>query len=232
MATYTSSEATKKKMINAAGELAAELGIDNVSTRAVAERSGENIGSIHYHFGGKSGLWVAVVNEAMLGCVQMDRIEELDALEDDPTPEKFSEMVRKAIRDEITNIFRSGRPRWHSMVNYQLLQRDDELYQLFREKRLAPGMAFMHRLICMVCPNLSEEDVFIYSSLIKMPIYGHATYGKMMFKELGVQNYSDVYLQKLEDFLVRQALLLLGLPTEAGYLNCNETGALSLKGKP
>ncbi|QHI69198.1 TetR/AcrR family transcriptional regulator [Tichowtungia aerotolerans] len=216
MATYTSSEATKWKMINAAGELAAELGIDNVSTRTVAERSGENIGSIHYHFGGKNGLWVAVVNEAMLGCVQVDHIEELDALEDNPTPEHFSEIVRKVIRDEITNIFRSGRPRWHSLVSYQLMQRTDELYQLFYEKRLGPGTVFMHRLIRMIRPNLTEEEVFIYSSLIKMPIYGHATYSKMMFKELAVQDYSDTYLQKLEDVLVRQAQFLLGLPADAG----------------
>jgi AcrR family transcriptional regulator len=61
MGEYSKGERTRLALIEATGELAAELGFSNVSTRAVAERSGENIGTIHYHFGGKDGLFVAVV---------------------------------------------------------------------------------------------------------------------------------------------------------------------------
>ena len=68
MTTYSSGDSTKMKIINAAGELAAEVGFTNVTTRAVADRSGENIGSIHYHFGGKDGLFEAVIREAMKAC--------------------------------------------------------------------------------------------------------------------------------------------------------------------
>jgi len=68
MKKYASSEQTKEALINAAGELAAETGFPNVSTRAIAERANENIGSIHYHFGGKEQLFEAVVQEVVKRC--------------------------------------------------------------------------------------------------------------------------------------------------------------------
>jgi len=214
MTTYTSSDATKMKMINAAGELAMDLGIDNVSTRAVADLSGENIGSIHYHFGGKKGLWVAVVQEAMAGCLLFGTLDELDELEKNATPQDFSKMIRKVVGEEITSLFRSGRPDWHAQVAYQLLQRDDDLYELFRAGRLDPNMDFLCRLFLMINPELDAEEAFLHGSLMVMPIFDHANYRNAMLKRLKVKSYSDEYLKKMEDLLVRQAQLLLGLPQD------------------
>ena len=85
MVVYRSSLKTRKGLINAAGELAAEKGFHSVSTRAVAERAQQNIGSIHYHFGSKQKLFEAVVlqvaerwqqsslEEALAGCDLLTR---------------------------------------------------------------------------------------------------------------------------------------------------------------
>ena len=45
------SEHTKQTLINATGELAAEMEFSNSSTRAVARLANESNGSIHYHYG-------------------------------------------------------------------------------------------------------------------------------------------------------------------------------------
>ena len=128
MTTYIAGENTKTKMINAAGELAAKIGFDNVSTRAIAERSGENIGSIHYHFGGKKGLWVAVVREAMQGCVQVTKELGEEGLDENASPVELSKTVRTVISKDSINLFRSGRPAWNAQVIYHLIQCDDDLY--------------------------------------------------------------------------------------------------------
>ncbi|MCJ7600062.1 MAG: TetR/AcrR family transcriptional regulator, partial [Desulfobulbaceae bacterium] len=59
MATYETSLKTREALINAAGELAAEVGFASVSTRAIAVLAKENAGSIHYHFGSKEKLFEA-----------------------------------------------------------------------------------------------------------------------------------------------------------------------------
>jgi len=214
MATYTSSETTKIKMINAAGELAAEVGIDNVSTRAVAERSGENIGSIHYHFGSKEGFFEAVVRDAVDGCVDKGFRNAMGELSNESTPEEFSQALRIVIAGEITSLFRSNRPDWHAQVIYQLLQRDDVLSDIFKAEVMNPDMSSTTRFFSLLDPEMSDEDVFLHGIALKMPIFVHAHYKKTFLKQLRVKEYSEDYLQKMEDLLVKQTQLLMGLPQD------------------
>ena len=111
MASYKSSEQTKKTLIDAAGELFAAHGIDAVSTRTIAERAGENIGSIHYHFGGKEGLLLEAVRYATVGW-QDDPLGKL--FEDNEplfeTPEGKAELIRRLIHLYFSIIFAPRSP--------------------------------------------------------------------------------------------------------------------------
>ncbi len=214
MSAYSGGETTKEKIVNAAGELAGELGLDNVTTRAVAERSGENIGSIHYHFGGKNGLFEAVVREAKRYCLNKAYEDRLDAMDEACSPAEFSAAVRLIVQTEVTDLFRSNRPAWHSHLIYQVLQRDDRLYDLVMAEMMDPNLASLIRFFRLIKPSWSEEDAFLQVMVVLMPIFSHATYMKAIRRSLGVESYSESYLQKLENVLVRQTQLLLGLPED------------------
>lgn len=214
MTTYASGENTKQKIINAAGQLSAELGMDNVSTRAVADASGENIGSIHYHFGGKDGLFEAVAEDAIGCCKDKEFHGAIDELGEESTPEEMSRVVRIVIAGEITDMFRSDRPAWHSQVIHQLLQRDDALYDMFRTEVMEPSMASMNRFFNLIDPGISPEDSFLHSVAMKLPVFAHASYMKALLKGLDAKEYTETYLQKMEDLLVKQTQLILGLPTD------------------
>ncbi|WP_168442053.1 TetR/AcrR family transcriptional regulator [Pontiella desulfatans] len=201
-------------IIDAAGTLAAAEGFASVSTRKVAEASGENIGSIHYHFGGKDGLFAAVVREAMSWCLHRAYYDAIDAIDENSTREELAKVVRIIVSSEINDLFRSDRPAWHSQVIYQLLQRDDELYELFRAEVLEPSTAALERFLKAVDPTMDETEVFQRTITMKMPIFAHANYMKVFLKALGVEGYSEDYLSRLEDLLVRQAQLSLGLPVD------------------
>lgn len=214
MKTYSNSENTKISIINAAGELAAEVGFSNVSTRTVARRASANIGSIHYHFGGKDGLFEAVVREAISGCMQMNYFEEIENLEDHPDKRSLSGVLRIIVADEIQSIFLSGRPQWQTRVIYQLLQRDDHLFELAREKMLEPEVATMGRFFRLIDPAMDDDAVFLHTILLKMPIYAHVDYMKAIQKLMGVDRYSEDYLKRMEDLLVLQTQRLLSLPED------------------
>ena len=53
------SEETRHRVLEAAIETFANLGFEGTSTRALVERAGLNLTAIHYHFGGKEGLYQA-----------------------------------------------------------------------------------------------------------------------------------------------------------------------------
>src|SRR5262245_29248859 len=62
-------EATRLRILDAARDLLIEHGYGGTSTRAVAERAETRLSLVHYHFGGKQQLLVAVLereNEALL----------------------------------------------------------------------------------------------------------------------------------------------------------------------
>jgi AcrR family transcriptional regulator len=212
MSTYSTGENTKKQIINAAGELVAEHGFSNVSTRAVAARAGANIGSIHYHFGSKDGLFEAVVEEAVGECMQVEYFDAIEGLGDDPGREELARVMRVIVSDEIRHIFQSGRPEWQSRVIYQLMQRDDHLFDRIRERMLEPELEAMGRFFKLIDPEMDRDTLFLNIIILKMPIYAHVDYMKAIQKMMGVDHYSEEYLKRMEDMLVKQSQRLLGLP--------------------
>jgi AcrR family transcriptional regulator len=215
MKSYSTSELTKHKIIQAAGELIGDRGLDNVSTRAVAERAGENIGSIHYHFGSKSGLFRAVLQEAISGCLNNEYETQINAMTGASSPEAFAGAIRLIVQTEVRDLFRTNRPDWHAQLIYQVLQRDDDLYDLMGTEMMLPNLAALTRFFRLVKPELTQEEAMIHFMAMMMPIFSHATYMRTLRRLLNVSAYSEAYLQKLEDVLVRQTQLLLGLPEDA-----------------
>jgi TetR/AcrR family transcriptional regulator, regulator of cefoperazone and chloramphenicol sensitivity len=52
---------TKKRIIETAGNIFAELGFQNTTVREICRQAGVNIAAINYHFGDKKGLYLTVL---------------------------------------------------------------------------------------------------------------------------------------------------------------------------
>ena len=130
------------------------------------------------------------------------------------SPEEFSHAIRLIIQTEITDLFRSNRPAWHAQLMYQVLQRSDDLYDLMATEMMDPNLTALNRFFRLVKPSLSDEETMIHIVTMLMPVFSHATYMKALHRMLNVSVYSETYLQKLEDVLVRQTRLLLDLPDD------------------
>ena len=81
----------KEKLIRAAGKLFAEHGFDGVSIRSICSAAGCNLGAIAYHFGGKEGLFCAVIEHRVMPLRKA--FEAIVENERDPL-EKLSELFR------------------------------------------------------------------------------------------------------------------------------------------
>ncbi len=55
----------RERILEAATELFARVGFHATTTRAVCDRAGVPLGSLHYHFGGKEALYTAVVESLL-----------------------------------------------------------------------------------------------------------------------------------------------------------------------
>ena len=80
-------------LVAAATPLFAEKGYNGVSVRALAAASGINLSMISYYFGGKEGLYAAVLNEQF---ATLKRVAEIKDMEADPL-KKFELYVRATV---------------------------------------------------------------------------------------------------------------------------------------
>src|SRR5689334_19816156 len=80
-------EATRRRLIIAAEELFAELGVDAVSVRSINQAAGLGSASVHYHFGSKEALLDAVLLDHGRGVREaiLRRTRDLAAAQEAPT---------------------------------------------------------------------------------------------------------------------------------------------------
>lgn len=215
MATYASGKQTRDILIDAAGELAAELGFSNVSIRAVAEKAEQNIGSIHYHFKSKEKLFEAVIHRATRKKKEQllsGILEIYEAQLDSPHIQAM--VLRQIVHGEIQETFDPDKPWWHCRVIYQTMKSQDSLYDLLYNEIILPDINALQRLLKRIKPELDKETIFIKTMLMMTPIIFHAENADNILRIMKTPRYSDSYLKKLEDTIVRQAQQDLGLPLE------------------
>jgi AcrR family transcriptional regulator len=59
----TAQDATRQHLLEAAGEVFAEVGFRSATVREICQRAGANIAAVNYHFGDKEALYAAVLTE-------------------------------------------------------------------------------------------------------------------------------------------------------------------------
>jgi len=214
MSEYKKGRETRELLIDTAGGLAAKMGFFGVSMRAVAERSGENLGSIHYHFGSKEALFEEVVKTAIVDFKEQPPWRVVESLTADASLAELSMAIREIVHQQISTLFNPEKPSWHARVIYQLLQHEGSLFELFEREVLEPDTVAMRKLFLMIDSSLGDDELLLHILILNMPIFSHANYMSVILKLLKTSEYSGEYLQRLEDLLVRQTQLLLGLPVD------------------
>lgn len=91
--TSTASIDTKKQILNVAQRLFAENGFAGTSLRSIIREAGVNLSAVHYHFGSKEELYVAVVARIAKPVVkgELERLAKLQAEKYNPSVEDILE---------------------------------------------------------------------------------------------------------------------------------------------
>lgn len=68
---------TKQQLLEVAGRVFAERGYVYATSKEICERAQANIAAVNYHFGGKDGLYAAVLEQAHAKLVSIDIVTEI-----------------------------------------------------------------------------------------------------------------------------------------------------------
>lgn len=215
MPIYSSSEQTYEALLGATGEMAAEQGFANLSTRAIAKRAGVNVSSLHYHFGGKDKLFEAVVRRIVesLDKPALDEIlAGLEAELDSPNGQALA--VRGLVREHIRSMFLSGKPSWYCKVLYQVMQYENPLFDMIYAEYVEKENVTLFTFFRNIRHELTLDDLLSIRSIILSQLLFHVDYKLPILKMLGASEYDEAYLKRLEDLLTTQLQHFLGLPED------------------
>lgn len=102
-------EATRARLINAAGEVFAEVGFRLATVRDICARANVNIASVNYYFGDKAGLYAEVLRHTHATARAKYPLECSAELSQEDSLRVFVRMFMTKILDE-------GRPAWHGKL--------------------------------------------------------------------------------------------------------------------
>lgn len=148
---------TKLDIIEAAGELFAESGIDAVGIRTIAEKAGVNIAAINYHFGSKENLSVEIFRHIVSCSSKLEIPEIIEKLGDDPSRADLA----SAIHDVISTLFEpftgEQHPIWQDRYVIRIMLRPPEAFQAVMKEFFLPEHKALKRLVLLARPDLDDQ---------------------------------------------------------------------------
>src|SRR4051794_4839994 len=108
---FTGSAETRKRLLQAAGEVFAEQGYRRATVRDICSRAGANVAAINYHFGDKERLYRAVLGHGL--AVALEKYPPLFGVAAGAPAE---DRLRAYIRSLLHRLLGEGAPAWHGKL--------------------------------------------------------------------------------------------------------------------
>ena len=144
-------DATREKLIEAAGEVFAEQGYAAATVRDICTLAGANVAAINYHFGDKRGLYAEVLKRmTRTALIEKGHV----ALERNASPE---EILRGFIRVRVRGLRGKGRPNWHFRIIARELAQPTPVMSRLINKAMRPVYNRLLELVGNII-GLSPDD--------------------------------------------------------------------------
>lgn len=161
------SEQTRQRLIDAAGEMFAELGFHQTTIRQICLRAGANIAAVNYHFRDKTGLYTEVVRQSMQAA-QLETVRA--AFDQHASPE---EILRAVIKARLESLQSLDLMDWHFRIFAHELAKPTPAMTVIVNEAIKPLYSRMCELIGSMLRLPPEDD--------KTRMCAHSIIGQILF---------------------------------------------------
>ena len=137
-----SAQETKRKLISAAGEVFADVGLERATIKAITDRAGTSLAAVNYHFKDKYELYHHVIREVL-----DDADKDFAPLSMLPESMPPSERLRFFIDLFMRHLLTADRPEWHCTLMGREIQSQTDSALGLMTSRIQSVQAWMERLI-------------------------------------------------------------------------------------
>jgi AcrR family transcriptional regulator len=154
-----SPDETRRQLLEAAGEVFAEVGFRDATVREICRRAGANIAAINYHFGDKETLYLEVLRYSH--GKTLEKYPPLPGVAENAPPEK---KLRAFIHSMLLRMFDKGPTAWHGkLMSREMIEPSGALDSLV-EERIRPMVEQLWKIVAEIldCP-VNDERVRLCS---------------------------------------------------------------------
>lgn len=170
--TSGASERTRERLIDAAGEMFAELGFHHTTVRQICNRAGANIAAVNYHFRDKTGLYTEVVRQSMRAA-KLEAVRA--AFEQNAPPE---EILRAVIKTRLESLRGLDLGDWHFRIFAHELAKPTPAMNVVVNEAIRPLYLRMCKLLAAILqlpPDHQKTRLCAHSIIGQILFYAFAT---------------------------------------------------------
>ncbi len=194
------------ELIETAGPLFANSGIDGVSIRDIAEKSNVNIASINYYFGSKENLYIETLRYVawQVRCPLAQKILEEGNI-NFSSKGQCIEIIKKLIEERVQNYLSDKYPMWYSRLLLRSLIEPPSKFENVLFHTFIPELDALVEVLLKCSPkNTIEKCKFwAFSILGEISFY--------VFAEPGIKLALDIKEKYAQEFLLQLQQHVTGL---------------------
>ncbi|MFT3803848.1 MAG: CerR family C-terminal domain-containing protein [Burkholderiaceae bacterium] len=153
-------ELTRARILEAAGKSFAAAGYAETASKTIAAQAGVDLALINYHFGGRRGLYRAVLSEAHRRIISLDDLQRIAASER-PAREKLAWCLDSLVDAAI------GNDGWHARIFARELLSPSSNLQVLYEQDLEPKFVVIRRILSEVT-GIPEDNPALLRCMISI----------------------------------------------------------------
>jgi TetR/AcrR family transcriptional regulator, regulator of cefoperazone and chloramphenicol sensitivity len=178
---------TRRELLEAAGEVFAEVGFRNATVREICRCAGANVAAVNYHFGDKERLYAEVLRYS-----QQKALEKYPPLLDAAADASSEEKLRAFVRSFLLRIFDKGSTAWFGrMMAREMVEPTGALDALLKV-RIRPMADLLGGIVAQLLDcSLHDEKVRLCCfSIVSQCVFFH--HCRTMISQLFPEQRLDV----------------------------------------
>jgi AcrR family transcriptional regulator len=191
---------TRRRLLDAAGEVFADRGFANTTVREICKRANANIAAVNYHFGDKQKLYAAVFEDAR---AQADEKFDPARVPMDAPPE---EQLREFCRQFMRRLLDPGRPSWCGRLIAREISEPTGVIEKFVDDQVRPRLNILQEIVRGIVGDAPPRVIAKCAlSVVGQMLYYH--FAKPVLKLLSpIYADLDQHADELADHVTRFSL--------------------------
>jgi len=162
---------TRRQILEAAGEVFAEVGFGRATVREICRRAGANIAAVNYHFGDKETLYTEVLRDS-----QRMAFEKYPPLLGVAADARAEDKLRAFVRSFLLRLFDNGPITWFGRMMSREMVEPTEALDLLLKERIRPMAGLLRNITAEILGRSPDDErvrLCVFSVVSQCVFYHH-----------------------------------------------------------